>query len=230
MTMGKNKPFIWPKKSPTCASSKMNRARPIVNFGCGGRSHRGFAIHALCRHPQGTAAFVRLCRRPGYGRAAGRALCRTIARARRPNPDRSVRRAHAGRDQQRWAGDDLVGKVNVKIPAWQRVLQRFLMTRPVTAFVAPILHHVDAFFLRLSGGRLDITRLSGLPVVELTTIGAKSGLPRTLPLAGFPDGDKFVLIASNYGRARLSRLVSQPQGQPGVCCQEEWARRNVYRP
>jgi deazaflavin-dependent oxidoreductase (nitroreductase family) len=88
-----------------------------------------------------------------------------------------------------------------KIPPWQRILQRFLMTRPVTVLVAPILHHVDAFFLRLSGGRLDITRLSGLPVVELTAIGSKSGQPRTLPLAGFSDGDRFVLVASNYGRA-----------------------------
>ena len=76
------------------------------------------------------------------------------------------------------------------------------MTRPVTALVAPILHHADAFLLRLTGGRLDITRASGLPVIELTTTGAKSGLPRTLPLAGYPDGDKFVLIASNFGKAR----------------------------
>jgi deazaflavin-dependent oxidoreductase (nitroreductase family) len=91
--------------------------------------------------------------------------------------------------------------MKVEIPAWQRALQRFLMTRPVTAFVAPILHHADAFLLRLSGGHLDITRLSGLPVVELTAIGAKSGLLRTLPLAGHPDDDKYVLIASNFGRA-----------------------------
>jgi deazaflavin-dependent oxidoreductase (nitroreductase family) len=76
------------------------------------------------------------------------------------------------------------------------------MTRPVTAFVASILHYVDGFILRISGGRLDISRASGLPVIELTTTGAKSGLPRTLPLAGYPDGDKLVLIASNYGRER----------------------------
>jgi deazaflavin-dependent oxidoreductase (nitroreductase family) len=87
-----------------------------------------------------------------------------------------------------------------KIPTWQRIFQRFLMTRAVTAIVAPILHHADTFVLRLTGGRLDFTRASGLPVVELTTTGAKSGQPRTLPLAGYLDGDKFVLIASNYGR------------------------------
>jgi len=64
-----------------------------------------------------------------------------------------------------------------------------------------ILYRADAFLLRLSGGRLDFTRAAGLPVIELTTTGAKSGLSRTLPLAGYPDGDKFVLIASNFGRA-----------------------------
>lgn len=76
------------------------------------------------------------------------------------------------------------------------------MTRPITALVAPILHHADAFLLRLTGGRLDFTRAAGLPVIELTTFGAKSGVPRTLSLAGYPDGDKYVLVASNFGRTR----------------------------
>ena len=92
--------------------------------------------------------------------------------------------------------------MNTKITAWQRALQHFLVLRPVTAFLAPILHHVDTFFLRLSGGRWDIAWLSGLPIVEITAIGAKSGQPRTLPLAGLPDGNKFVVIASNFGRKR----------------------------
>ena len=114
-----------------------------------------------------------------------------------------------------------------KIPTWQRILQRFLMTRPITAFVAPVLHHVDAFFLRLSGGRLDITRLSGLPVVELTASGAKSGLPRTLPLAGFPDGDKFVLIASNYGRARHPDWYHNLKANP-ECVVKKNGREGTY--
>jgi len=81
-------------------------------------------------------------------------------------------------------------------------IQRFWAWRPVTNLVAPIVHHVDTFFLHLSGGRWDIARLAGLPVIEVTTIGAKSGQKRTLPLAGLPDGANFVLIASNFGRER----------------------------
>lgn len=80
--------------------------------------------------------------------------------------------------------------------------QRFWSWRPVTVLVAPFVHHVDTFFLRLSGGHWDVARLAGLPVVEVTAVGAKSGQSRTLPLAGIPDGDKFVLIASNFGRER----------------------------
>jgi deazaflavin-dependent oxidoreductase (nitroreductase family) len=42
--------------------------------------------------------------------------------------------------------------------------------------------------------------LAGLPVVTLTAVGARSGRLRTLPLVGIPDGEKVVLIASNFGR------------------------------
>ncbi len=42
--------------------------------------------------------------------------------------------------------------------------------------------------------------LSGLPVVTVTTIGAKSSQPRSLPLVAIPDGENVILIASNYGQ------------------------------
>lgn len=94
----------------------------------------------------------------------------------------------------------MAGEINIKISDWQRVLQRFLMLRSVTNLLAPILHHIDTFLLRLSNGRLQIAGISGLPIIEVTAIGAKSSLPRTLPLAGIPDGKKYALIASNFGR------------------------------
>ena len=42
---------------------------------------------------------------------------------------------------------------------------------------------------------------AGLPVITLNTIGAKSGQLRSTPLIGIPDGDRYVLIASNFGQA-----------------------------
>lgn len=41
--------------------------------------------------------------------------------------------------------------------------------------------------------------LAGLPTVRLTTTGATTGLERTVPVMGIPDGEKWVLIASNWG-------------------------------
>ena len=36
----------------------------------------------------------------------------------------------------------------------------------------------------------------------LTTTGAKTGRPRTLPVLALPDGQDVILIASNFGRPR----------------------------
>jgi len=66
------------------------------------------------------------------------------------------------------------------------------------------LHHFDHVAFKLSGGRATLTSaLAGLPVVHLTTTGAKSGLPRTLPLLCIRDErnpDTFALVASNWGQ------------------------------
>jgi len=58
--------------------------------------------------------------------------------------------------------------------------------------------------------------LAGLPVVTLTTTGARSGLPRSLPLVGIEDGDRVVLIASNYGRSRHPAWYYNLRAHPEV--------------
>ena len=83
-----------------------------------------------------------------------------------------------------------------------RAFQKILAWHPISWFMARVLHHADAFLLRLSGGKLTFAQLSSLPIIELTTTGAKSGQQRTLPLTGLPDGEKYVLIASNFGQER----------------------------
>lgn len=42
-------------------------------------------------------------------------------------------------------------------------------------------------------------RLAGLHMLLLTTRGRRSGISRTLPLAAMPDGDDWVVVASNNG-------------------------------
>ena len=71
---------------------------------------------------------------------------------------------------------------------------------------------------RLTGGRHTFASLlSGLPVVMLTTTGARSGPQRTVPVLGFPTADGLVVIASNYGQdhhpAWYHNLRCPPRGR-----------------
>jgi deazaflavin-dependent oxidoreductase (nitroreductase family) len=74
-------------------------------------------------------------------------------------------------------------------------------TAPMSRLWARTLHHLDRFVCRLTKGRHTLANLvSGLPVVMLTTTGAKSGQQRTLPVNGIPDGERIGIIASNWGQ------------------------------
>ena len=52
---------------------------------------------------------------------------------------------------------------------------------------------------RSSGGKLG-GPFEGAPVLLLTTIGAKSGQPRTSPMMYLPEGDRIIVFASNEGK------------------------------
>lgn len=78
------------------------------------------------------------------------------------------------------------------------------------------MHHIDQLVLRLSNGRYSASSVAaGLPIVTLTTTGAKSGAPRSVPLVGIPDGEDVILIASNWGQtfypAWYHNLRAHPQ-------------------
>ena len=55
---------------------------------------------------------------------------------------------------------------------------------------------------RLSGGRIG-GMLDRTPVLLLTTTGRKSGQQRTAPVAYLADGDRYIVIGSNAGHARV---------------------------
>ncbi len=84
--------------------------------------------------------------------------------------------------------------------AVQRFILRVAMMRPVTAFFANKLHHIDGMVLKLTKGKHAISEIVGWSVIQVTTIGAKTGKTYTLPLLGLFDGDKIALIASSFGR------------------------------
>ena len=93
----------------------------------------------------------------------------------------------------------MAGKVDSP-NGFQKLLHRFLMLRPVTAFFAPRVHHLDKAVLKLTGGKFTAAEILGWNIIQLITIGAKTNQPRTMPLVGVFDGEKIALIASSFGR------------------------------
>ncbi|MGH3525310.1 MAG: nitroreductase family deazaflavin-dependent oxidoreductase [Mycobacterium sp.] len=57
-------------------------------------------------------------------------------------------------------------------------------------------HNIKEF--RRRGGTLG-GNFEGAPVLLLTTVGAKSGKPRTSPMMYLPDGQRLIVFASNAG-------------------------------
>jgi len=84
--------------------------------------------------------------------------------------------------------------------AFQKLIHRFLMLRPVSAFLAVNLYRLDTLVLKVSKGKHTIAEIVGLPMTQITTTGAKTGETRTMPLVSLFDGEKIALIGSNFGR------------------------------
>jgi len=106
-----------------------------------------------------------------------------------------------------------------KVGPVQSIMQSIAASKPGSWFFARTLHHFDRFFLWISGGRITMsTILAGLPELNLTTTGAKSGLARSIPLIYIRDETNpgtFALIASNWGQKRYPswyfNLKANPQ-------------------
>lgn len=100
----------------------------------------------------------------------------------------------------------------------QRIIRRLAASGPGSWLASRLLHHIDPRMFRLTRGKHTVSSLiSGLPVVFLTTTGARSGKQRTSPVLGFPTTEGLVVIASNYGHARhpawYHNLRAHPAGE-----------------
>ncbi len=101
---------------------------------------------------------------------------------------------------------------------WRQFLQRCVSQPGVTRFFAGFIASIDRPILQISNGRFSPTGyLAGWPIVYLETIGAKSGQKRHTPLIGILDGQKIVLIASNFGKSKnpgwYHNLKAYPQAR-----------------
>ena len=100
----------------------------------------------------------------------------------------------------------------------RRLVRRFSGSRPGSWLLARVLDRADRAVYRASGGRTTLSAvLSGLPVMMLTTTGARSGRETTVPILGFEEGDAVLVIASNYGQAHhpawLHNLRAHPRAR-----------------
>jgi len=100
-----------------------------------------------------------------------------------------------------------------KMGFYERNMEKLARTPVGYWYVKKIAPRLDPPLLRLTGGR--VSTVYPVPIMLLTTTGAKSGQPRTLPLGYVVDGDDIILVASNYGKtshpAWYHNLVANPR-------------------
>jgi deazaflavin-dependent oxidoreductase (nitroreductase family) len=58
---------------------------------------------------------------------------------------------------------------------------------------------IDRMLSRLTGGRITLMRLAGLPSMVLTVVGRKSGIARSTPVLCVPHETGYLVAGSNFG-------------------------------
>lgn len=100
--------------------------------------------------------------------------------------------------------------------------QKIGATRAASWFFSHTQHYFDRVILKATNGRTNLTSmLIGVPVVVVTSTGAKSGLQRTHPLLcirGSHDADIFAIVGSNWGRKRYPAWYYNLKANPHATC------------
>jgi deazaflavin-dependent oxidoreductase (nitroreductase family) len=82
----------------------------------------------------------------------------------------------------------------------QRIIHKATSARLAINFFAPRMHIIDGYILKWTKGKYTLAEIAGWTIIQLTTIGAKTGQERTMPLLAGIEGDRVALIASSFGR------------------------------
>ncbi len=97
----------------------------------------------------------------------------------------------------------------------QRTVQALVASRPGSWVFARMLPTLDTWVGRLSGGRTSVPEvLAGLPVLDVTTTGRKSGERRRTHLIAIPLGGSLAVIGSNFGQADTPGWVVNLEADP----------------
>ena len=89
---------------------------------------------------------------------------------------------------------------------------------------------INAFLIRISKGRIG-SQLGTQTILILHTVGRKSGLPRSIPIAYFFYEGKYLIVESNWGKDNHAdwyfNLQKQPQASIEVKGQDDTRSRQV---
>lgn len=101
----------------------------------------------------------------------------------------------------------------------QRAVQQVAASRPGAAFFRTTrIDAQDRLLHRLTGGRATVTAVfAAFPTVFVTTTGARSGRPHTVPLLAITDPERperIGLIASNFGQGHDPAWCSNLRASP----------------
>ncbi|MGW5452195.1 nitroreductase family deazaflavin-dependent oxidoreductase [Nocardia sp. NPDC003979] len=100
-----------------------------------------------------------------------------------------------------------------------RAANRFAATKPGSLLIRT-LTPLDRAVLERTDAKYTVLGPIGAPVILLTTIGRKSGQPRTQPLLYVHDGDTLYVVGSNFGQAKhpawTVNLLANPQATVAI--------------
>jgi deazaflavin-dependent oxidoreductase (nitroreductase family) len=85
----------------------------------------------------------------------------------------------------------------------------------------------DRRLQRLTGGRVTLLDVAGLPNLTLTVVGRKSGLPRSTPLLCVPDHGTWLIAGSYFGGPEMPLWVGNLRAAGAAEIEYDGRRRPV---
>ncbi|MBA3780654.1 MAG: nitroreductase family deazaflavin-dependent oxidoreductase [Nocardioides sp.] len=121
-----------------------------------------------------------------------------------------------------------LGYVHSRPNVCQRVVQVFASTRPGACTFSKTLPRLDKAVGKVTRGRHSAPGLlAGLPVLDITTTGRKSGARRTTHLISIPVDDNLALLGTNFGQQATPAWVLNLEADPHASVTFRGAMRDV---
>lgn len=108
-------------------------------------------------------------------------------------------------------------------PPWHWFIVPIASSRPGASVLRRTMHLLDRPLMRLTKGR--VSTVIGYPSLLLTTKGAKTGKPRTVPLLYVRWGDGLAVIGSRFGSDRHPGWYHNLRADPHATVEIDGQRR-----